>query len=80
MPVYQYVCHACTRPFEELVFASDGPPSCPSCGAGDAERVLSVVTVGRSQAPAQALAKSFAGGGGCGSCGNAGGPGVCGLD
>lgn len=83
MPIYQFVCRACAHPFEELVSASDPPPACPTCSAHDADRVLSVITVGRSQAPAQALARSFAGGaggGGCGSCGDPRGPGACALD
>ncbi len=80
MPIYQFVCRQCAHPFEDLVAASDPPPPCPGCAALEAERVLSVVTVGRLQAPAQALAKSFSGGGGCGSCGDPRGPGACGLD
>ncbi len=84
MPVYQYECRKCAHPFEELVAASDAPPPCPSCAAPDADRVLSVVTVGRSPAAAQALARSFSdtkgAGGGCGACGHPDGPGACGLD
>ncbi len=85
MPIYQYACRACGRSFEELVSSREAPPACPSCAAHDAERVLSVVTVGRSPAAAQALARSFASTGGagaspCGSCGDARGPGACALD
>ena len=75
MPVYEYVCRRCTHPFEELVFAGDAPPICPACQAPDAERVLSVVAVGRAEGrePARAM-------GPCGSCGDPRGPGACGLN
>jgi putative FmdB family regulatory protein len=74
MPVYEYVCHHCSAAFEELVFPGDAAPVCPSCQAPDAERVLSVVAVGRSDAapPARAM-------GPCGSCGDPRGPGACKL-
>jgi putative FmdB family regulatory protein len=47
MPVYEYVCRRCSAQFEELVF--DGrTPQCPTCSAADVEKVLSVVSVGKS--------------------------------
>ncbi len=75
MPVYEYVCRQCSQAFEELVFTGDAPPVCPACHAHDAERVLSVVAVGRAEggAPARAL-------GPCGSCGDPRGPGACVLN
>lgn len=72
MPVYEYVCHHCSTAFEELVFPGDPPPLCPSCQAPDAERVLSVVAVGREKGAAPAAAM-----GPCGSCGDPRGPGAC---
>ncbi|APR79136.1 Hypothetical protein A7982_04483 [Minicystis rosea] len=73
MPVYEYVCRKCARPFEELIFAGDAPPVCPACQAPEVERVLSVVAAGRPEAAAPI-------GGGCGSCGDPRGPGACRLN
>lgn len=70
MPTYEYVCHACSSPFEELVSPGETPP-CPRCSSTHVEKVLSVFAVGKSRAapdPAPA---------GCGSCGHPGGPGAC---
>lgn len=77
MPVYQYVCRQCSHPFEELVFTSDAPPACPACKAGDAEKQLSVITVGRSHAAAPVCATT---GERCGSCGDASARPPCGLN
>jgi putative FmdB family regulatory protein len=43
MPIYEYRCGGCGERFEELVSASapEAPP-CPRCGAGAAERVMSM--------------------------------------
>ena len=42
MPIYEYRCRQCNAGSEHLLKkASDTPPSCPHCGAGDMERVLS---------------------------------------
>ncbi len=48
MPLYEYVCRKCSRPFEELIFG-DAKPACPACKSEDVERVLSVVAVGHGQ-------------------------------
>jgi len=72
VPVYEYVCRRCSTGFEEIVFPGDAAPVCPSCQAPDAERVLSVVAVGRAEAAAPPRAA-----GGCGSCGDPRGPGAC---
>lgn len=73
MPVHEYICRACSRSFDELVFDSAAPP-CPTCQAADVERVLSLFAVGRGQGPAPVQAA-----GSCGSCGDPRGPGACGL-
>ncbi|RLC32333.1 MAG: zinc ribbon domain-containing protein [Deltaproteobacteria bacterium] len=42
MPIYEFRCKKCGRVFEYLVFKSDEPHApCPSCGADDAERIMS---------------------------------------
>jgi putative FmdB family regulatory protein len=77
LPVYQYVCRKCAHPFEELVFTSDAPPACPACQADDAEKVLSVVTVGKSHAAAPVCATT---GERCGSCVSPAAPRPCGMN
>ncbi|MEG2464850.1 MAG: zinc ribbon domain-containing protein [Kiritimatiellia bacterium] len=33
MPIYEYVCNACGKPFDYLARTfSDAPKSCPNCG------------------------------------------------
>ena len=64
MPLYEYVCRKCSHKFEELVFGS-AKPVCPSCKSDDLERVLSVVTVGKSFADEPPPS--------CGSCPSRGG-------
>ncbi len=40
MPLYDFVCQACRKQFEELV-CGDERPVCPGCGSGDVERLVS---------------------------------------
>ncbi|HXU83591.1 MAG TPA: zinc ribbon domain-containing protein [Polyangia bacterium] len=67
MPIYEYACRGCGRRFEELVFGQAPAPACPSCSAGDVERLLSTVSVGRAETTVAP----------CGACGDPGGPGSC---
>ena len=32
MPIYEYVCNECKKPFEKLVMKSSVQVSCPQCG------------------------------------------------
>jgi putative FmdB family regulatory protein len=41
VPLYDYQCRACGHEFEALVRVQDAPPTCPSCGAQDLEKLLS---------------------------------------
>lgn len=73
MPIYEYVCRGCGEEFETLV-RSGSAPECPSCGATDLEKKLSVfATAGAEAEPAPAA-------GPCATCGHPGGPGACALD
>ena len=63
MPLYEYRCSRCERPFERYARTFNDRPDCPSCGAAEVTRLLSTFAVstgggGRNEAPA-----SF---GGCG--------------
>ena len=42
MPLFNFRCRACGHEAELLVRPSEAP-SCPSCGAGDLERLVSLV-------------------------------------
>lgn len=73
MPLHEYTCRKCSHHFEDLVFG-DQTPVCPACQAGDVERQLSVVSVGRSGGrEAPPLPPQ------CGGCGDPRGPGACGM-
>jgi putative FmdB family regulatory protein len=41
MPIYEYVCRACSHEFELLVMPASAAPACPSCDSHDLERLLS---------------------------------------
>ena len=42
MPLYEYECGACGHRFEIIQKFSDGPPdSCPKCGKGPLQRLMS---------------------------------------
>ena len=42
MPLYEYECGACGHRFEIIQKFSDGPPeTCPKCGKGPLQRLLS---------------------------------------
>jgi putative FmdB family regulatory protein len=44
MPIYEYACPRCGQIFEKLVrMGAGGAPSCPSCGADEAQRLVSLV-------------------------------------
>ena len=45
MPTFDFVCRSCKEEFEEWVRKREESPSCPSCGADDVERLLSVPNV-----------------------------------
>ncbi len=40
MPIYEYVCQKCGKPFEELVRGKEAV-KCPKCGSQQVERKLS---------------------------------------
>lgn len=58
MPMYEYVCQECSKPFEKLVSMSqaDKQQACPTCGSQQTQRQLSSFAVSggssRTAAPA----------------------------
>lgn len=42
MPLYEYLCSDCDRPQELLVRSEADPVSCPDCGSGRMQKLLSV--------------------------------------
>ncbi len=42
MPIYEYLCAKCGKPFEELVSSSATAVKCPMCRSSRVERQLSV--------------------------------------
>lgn len=62
MPLYEYRCTLCERPFERYARTFHDQPDCPSCGATDVTRLLSTFAVSSGGASKSAASQS----GGCG--------------
>lgn len=45
MPLYEYRCGHCDRPFERYARTFNDQPDCPSCGASEVTRLLSTFAV-----------------------------------
>jgi putative FmdB family regulatory protein len=71
MPIYEYLCKECGRPFEKIVPRYDSEVDCPHCHSANVEKQLSVFAVAGSSTAEATDA-------GCGRCGAAE-PGTCGL-
>ena len=65
MPIYEYRCQECERPFEKLVRAFREEVACPDCGSASVERLLSTFAMSGTKGP------SASAGSGCG-CGRGG--------
>ncbi|MGH7829963.1 MAG: FmdB family zinc ribbon protein [Candidatus Binatia bacterium] len=54
MPIYEYLCSACKRPFSFLVgvVADSGKPACPRCGGKKLTKLISRVARIKSKAAA----------------------------
>jgi putative FmdB family regulatory protein len=75
MPIFEYTCQDCARPFEALV-RSDTVPACPHCHSTRLEKQLSVFATASSTPQAAAMPAMA---GPCGQCGHPDGPGSCAL-
>jgi putative FmdB family regulatory protein len=55
MPIYEYYCAACDARFSHLARRfGEPPPPCPGCGSPPAEKLISRVHTGRSEAQRRA--------------------------
>ena len=64
MPIYEYTCMKCKKPFEYLVFGSEKDVTCPSCSSKKVKRSMSACSFKSSGSYS-----SSAGSSGCSSCG-----------
>ncbi len=53
MPIYEYTCGSCEKPFEILIRNSAEKPACPRCGSAKAEKRFSTfgVSMGSGVSP-----------------------------
>jgi putative FmdB family regulatory protein len=73
MPIFEYICKNCERPFERIVPRHDSVTDCPHCSSDKVEKQLSVFAVSSNGGNAEAFSDA-----GCGRCGAAQ-PGMCGM-
>jgi putative FmdB family regulatory protein len=78
MPVYEYICVRCSKPFEELVL---GPEEirCPACSSLKVEKRYSTFATSNTlRSDGGATSNDMPGS--CGTCGDPRGPGSCSLN
>jgi len=78
MPVYEYVCSACQKPFEELVLG-DERVACPACHSARVAKKFSTFATSSERRPESASTANMPGPG-CGTCGDPRGPGACSMN
>ena len=49
MPIYEYLCEECRKPFEKLVLNRAEPIACPSCGSARYTLQFPVVATPRKE-------------------------------
>lgn len=74
MPIHEYTCRECGRPFEMLV-RSDTVVACPHCRSAEYDKKLSVFAIASATPDPLPTACTP-----CGSCGHPDGPGSCSLN
>jgi putative FmdB family regulatory protein len=67
MPIYEYRCEKCNQDFEYLVFGSDEPTACPSCGCIKVNRLMSACGF-KTKGSGGETVSSSASSSSCGSC------------
>lgn len=79
MPIFEYLCKDCGRPFEKIVPRYDSPADCTHCNSDNVEKQLSVFAVaGPSRDTVTTRGFASVSDSGCGRCGAAQ-PGSCGM-
>lgn len=71
MPIFEFVCGGCGRPFEEIMTFAElaaGETACPHCGSKRVERSMS--TFAASSGASASAAGPACGSGGCGGGGS----------
>lgn len=79
MPVYEYVCKACAKPFEELV-RGDETVNCPTCHSTKVEKRFSTFATSNEHRSVGGATSNDDLPPGCGTCGDPRGPGACRMD
>lgn len=52
MPIYEFDCRACKKPFELMIsFSRLGEARCPKCGSADVRRLMSTFAARTSSGP-----------------------------
>jgi len=74
MPLFEYVCNDCQRPFEAFV-TGERQAACPACQSNNLQKQLSVFAVSTSSRSTSSMPS-----GGCGTCGDPRGPGACSMN
>jgi putative FmdB family regulatory protein len=74
MPIFEYICQECDRPFEQIVPRHDSIADCPYCKSVNVEKQLSVFAVSGGSSSENSFADP-----GCGHCGAAQ-PGMCRME
>ncbi|MBI3098543.1 MAG: zinc ribbon domain-containing protein [Planctomycetes bacterium] len=67
MPLYEYMCPSCEKPFEALVAGDRSGVKCPVCGSGRVVKQFSAFAVGAAVGPSATPAPPA---GPCGRCGD----------
>lgn len=79
MPVYEFICVRCSKPFEELVL---GPEEirCPACSSLKVEKRYSTFATSNTLRSDSSATSNEMSPGSCGPCGDPRGPGSCSLN
>jgi putative FmdB family regulatory protein len=78
MPVYEYICVRCSKPFEELVLGLE-EIRCPACSSLNVEKRYSMfATANTVRSDGAAITNDMPGS--CGACGDPRGPGACSVN
>jgi putative FmdB family regulatory protein len=73
VPIYEYMCNHCKRPFEELVLSAATAVTCPLCNGKKIKRLMSVVNARSRGGSAPRAAQSSCSGCSRTSCGGCSG-------